>query len=181
MSKIPGYTSVTEFAAKFQLDKYTVYQHLRQGYCSYPFKRKSFNKSQHPLFIIYNGMIQRCYNRKNTNYPRYGARGVTVCELWRTNFFEFVKDMGDRPNRSYSLDRIDNNKGYSKENCRWVSRSTQAQNTRQFKNHISYCNGSYVGRVHICGKRISTPASTSYEQVVVYLNELKQLYKDFIG
>lgn len=81
------------------------------------------------IYRIWSRMIERCHNEKNKNYFNYGGRGITVCEEWRQSFINFYKDMGDRP-PSMSLDRIDNNKGYSRENCRWATPEQQMANTR---------------------------------------------------
>jgi hypothetical protein len=77
-------------------------------------------------YRTWKSMIQRCTNSNFTKYPRYGGRGITVCDEWKT-FSRFYEDMGDRP-IGFQLDRIDNNKGYSKGNCRWASIKTQARN-----------------------------------------------------
>lgn len=73
-------------------------------------------------------MIQRCTNKKHLNYKDYGGRGITICEKWLT-FSGFYEDMGDRPEGT-SLDRKDNEKGYCKDNCRWLSQKEQSNNTR---------------------------------------------------
>lgn len=72
-------------------------------------------------------MLQRCYNPKCERFDVYGGRGITVCERWRESFANFYADMGERP-PSMSLDRIDSNLGYSKENCRWASTKDQSRN-----------------------------------------------------
>lgn len=73
---------------------------------------------------------KRCLDSNNQSYPNYGGRGVTVCDRWKDSFEAFLEDMGDRPSEAHTIDRIDNNKGYYKENCRWVDRKTQGRNKR---------------------------------------------------
>jgi hypothetical protein len=75
------------------------------------------------------GMIQRCTYPKHRKFALYGGRGITVCDRWRT-FENFLADMGERP-KGKSLDRIDSDKGYTPDNCRWATKSEQMRNTRR--------------------------------------------------
>lgn len=83
------------------------------------------------LYNVWNGMIQRCENPANKSYPSYGGRGISVCEEWRNDisaFFKWAKESGY--GMGLSLDRIDNNKGYSPNNCRWTTVARQNLNKR---------------------------------------------------
>jgi hypothetical protein len=75
-------------------------------------------------------MQDRCCNEKSENYHNYGGRGIKVCDRWRDSIENFVSDMGMRPSRKYSLDRIDVNGDYTPENCRWADNKTQNRNRR---------------------------------------------------
>ena len=73
-------------------------------------------------------MIQRCHNKNNPKYHLYGGRGILVCQQWR-QFINFLDDMGEAP-RGHQIDRIDNDKGYCKSNCRWRTSKQQGRNRR---------------------------------------------------
>ena len=94
------------------------------------------NESKSGRTKIYNvwlGMLSRCNNKNNLGYHDYGGRGIRVCDAWQ-KFEDFYADVGDRPS-GMSLDRINNELGYFKENCRWSTRSEQARNTRSNSFH----------------------------------------------
>jgi len=76
----------------------------------------------------WDAMLQRCNNPNNNHFRNYGGRGIAVCERWH-DFVNFVEDMGQPPPNT-SIERIDNSKGYFKENCAWVDRKTQQRNRR---------------------------------------------------
>ena len=75
-------------------------------------------------------MRSRCSNPSDKDYVRYGARGITVCKRWQNSFENFWADMADGYSDDLTLDRRNNDKGYSKSNCRWATPSEQASNTR---------------------------------------------------
>lgn len=81
-----------------------------------------------PEYKVWTGMKQRCSNTSNRNYPRYGGRGITVCDRWKDSFTDFYEDMGSRPTPTHQIDRIDNDGNYEPDNCRWV---TQKENARK--------------------------------------------------
>jgi len=89
-------------------------------------------------YTVWLGMKNRCLNPREPGFVHYGGRGITICQDWIDSFMAFYQDMGKRPPRR-SLDRIDNDGPYCKENCRWATNRTQANNTRA--NHLITANG----------------------------------------
>jgi len=79
-------------------------------------------------YSTWHNMLRRCYDENHKYYKSYGGRGITVCESWKS-FPNFISDMG-KCGKGLSLDRVNNDFGYSKENCRWATKTDQARNTR---------------------------------------------------
>jgi len=96
--------------------------------------------TKHPLYEMWRSMRRRCGSANNADYKWYGAKGVQVCERWKLKkgkgFLNFISDMGHRAD-GMQLDRIDNRKGYSPENCRWATPLQQARNTSR-NNKITF-------------------------------------------
>lgn len=91
--------------------------------------RRSHRVTEHPLYNTWLRMRRRCHSPGDDSYPRYGARGIRVCERWHT-FANFVSDVGVKPSSKHTLDRIDVNGDYEPGNVRWATQTDQARNTR---------------------------------------------------
>ena len=98
--------------------------------------RSFHNIGKHPLYSIWYDMIRRCYDPSRKDYKHYGGRGIDVSEEW-WHAGNFIKTMGQSYINGYTLDRINVDKGYSKQNCRWATKSTQARNTVRLRSDNS--------------------------------------------
>jgi hypothetical protein len=93
--------------------------------------------SKSPEYITWSGMHDRCRNPKNKRFAQYGGRGIAVCERWQ-DFAVFREDMGARPSSRYTIDRIDNDRGYEPGNCRWATRLEQNSNQRHTRTLVAF-------------------------------------------
>lgn len=114
-----------------------------------------FNATHHDSvnckeYRAYKHMINRCYLKSTKEYCRYGARGITVCDRWRESYTNFLSDMGRAPSPHHSLDRVDNNKGYYPENCRWATIKQQANNKR--RTYMVPFDGNEVPLGELCSR-----------------------------
>jgi hypothetical protein len=88
-------------------------------------------------------MKGRCNNKNNFSYHNYGGRGIRVCDRWEYSFINFLSDMGRAPSSKHTLERLDNNKGYSPGNCVWATIKEQ-QNNRRNNKIINYKGVKYT-------------------------------------
>jgi len=100
---------------------------LAKGRGKKAFEDKVTNKREYWIWV---NIKQRCQNPKASGYSKYGGRGIAMCERWAASFDAFLADMGARPTPGHSVDRVDNCKGYSPENCRWATGGEQSRNRR---------------------------------------------------
>ena len=84
-----------------------------------------------PEYTAWQSLRQRCLNPKNPQWKNYGGRGITVSAEWVSSFETFLRDMGPRPSLKHSIDRINNDGAYSRENCRWATQAEQRANQRK--------------------------------------------------
>lgn len=99
--------------------------------------RATHGMSLTPIYSCWRGMLQRCENSKSKDFKRYGARGITVCQRWKS-FEAFLEDMGEKPD-GLTIERIDTNGNYEPSNCKWATPKQQARNRRD--NVILQFNG----------------------------------------
>lgn len=132
----------------------------------------NITKYKHPLYATWIGMIQRCHRPAYADYHWWGGKGIRVCDEWH-DFFVFARDMGEcKPTPLHEIDRIDNTKGYSKENCRWVTRKENARNTSRVRmvefNGESRCIGEWaeIWGLHPSVAAYRINAGWSYEKII---------------
>lgn len=125
-------------------------------------------------------MKQRCLNKNNKSYANYGARGITVCEKWVNDFQSFFADMGPRP-VGHSLDRIDNEKGYEPQNCRWATKTIQSRNTRRTAAEdvgvfVEKSSGKWVCYIAVRRRSVRVGAYNTKEEAIAARKDAETRY-----
>jgi len=147
----------------------------------------SKNKDLKSTYACWIAMKQRCSNKNNQRYQLYGGRGISVCKEW-LSFETFLNDMGKRPSKDLSLNRINNDLGYFKDNCRWDSRQAQESNKKPAKGKSSQYKGvmyskqknKFHAKIQVNGKQIHLLFSDKEKECAAAYNKaaLKYFGKD---
>jgi hypothetical protein len=119
-------------------------------------RQTSHGMSDSPEYKAWAAMLQRCTNSNAPSYLHYGGRGIAVDPLW-SSFENFYADMGPRPSPFHTLERLNNNLGYTRNNCSWELHQTQMNNTRQ--NKMLLFNGTVKTLMQWC-RELNLPYST---------------------
>lgn len=122
----------------------------------------SHGMTESPEYKIWCNVKERCLNPNSKNYSDYGGRGISICPKWRHSFEAFYKDMGPRPSIHHSIERENNNAGYSPGNCKWATKTEQARNKRN--NHIVEFNGEQMCIAALADK-VGKPYSLIYKRI----------------
>lgn len=99
-------------------------------------KSKTHGMSHSPEYRAWTNARDRCRNQNNRKYPLYGGRGISMCAAWSESFEAFFADMGKRPTKKHTLERLDGDSGYTPENCVWAT-STQQNNNRSINRYVT--------------------------------------------
>lgn len=114
---------------------------LQRELTSHRVKTHGYTITHKNLYSTWGRMINRCHNSKDLNFHHYGGRGIFVCLRWLFSVENFIKDMGEKPSKDYSIERLNNRKGYNPKNCIWATQKQQHNNQRtnikiKYKNRI---------------------------------------------
>ena len=145
--------------------------------CATTIKNTTHGSVNHPLFSKWSNMIQRCENPNSKNYKYYGGRGITVCDEWKDNpnaYYDYITSLPNAMKKGYSIDRINNDKGYEPNNVRWASASGQGVNRRVQNNNTSGYKGiiwhkqsnRWIARIGVDNKSIHMGSYTSIEDAL---------------
>lgn len=105
--------------------------------CIYLESNKTHGLNKTSEYRTWCSMKERCLNLNNKDYKYYGGRGIKICDRWLNSFENFYEDMGNKPSKKHSIDRINVNGNYCPENCRWVTAKKQMNNTSK-NTYVTY-------------------------------------------
>lgn len=137
--------------SKLISDKNTIHGHAKSNKISTEFK-------------TWSSMIFRCYNSNCKNYKYYGGRGIQVCDRWKNSFKNFLEDMGIKPGKYYSIDRINNEGNYELTNCKWSTKIEQSNNQSSNRIIIDITGKEYTS-IAEAARAVGMQHSTLYYQL----------------
>lgn len=108
------------------------------------FRLSQNGNTKNPLWSTRTKMIARCHNPECSDYKYYGARGISVCQDWLDSFEKFFEDMGQKPSKKHSLERLDVNGNYEKSNCVWATMKQQCRNVNLTYNGQTKCAADWA-------------------------------------
>lgn len=125
-------------------------------------------------YRIWLKMTERCRNPNVKEYALYGGRGIMVCGRWQRSFAAFLQDMGSRPRAGMSIDRIDGNKDYEPQNCRWATSTEQSKNLLRYETNTSGVTGvswdsrrqRWVAQINRNGRRVALGRFVTKEDAI---------------
>lgn len=112
-----------------------------------------------PTYSVWVGMKRRCKDPAFKDFVKYGALGIEVCDRWDSSFVAFLADMGERPSRDHSIDRLDPRKNYEPGNCRWASSIEQATENKRDIKPVTIAGVSYHNRAAACAAHGISPTT----------------------
>lgn len=170
-------------------------KHLAKGYCAIHYQRNRINGTPNittghtlhgmcytPEYRLWSAIKERTTSKNCKSYSNYGGRGIMMCDAWLNSFEAFYSDMGERPSVNHTIERKDNDKGYSPDNCVWASRTVQNINKRIQKNNTSGVRGvkqvhsKWVAQIAVNRKRIWLGTFASFDEAVTARKQAEEKY-----